>query len=243
MAGDFETEWRKVRQQVLHFCYRSAGNRDDAEDIFQQVALRAWRGFATFRGECAFLSWAIAIARRETARIMSRKLERTRQESSLELFTEDSAALLPSAPGPSLPAVSEKQALCSAARAAVAQEVLTESEADVVIARLSLAECSWEQIGAMLSLEGGTCAVIYCRAIPKLRVFLFLHQPDLLGGRDEIAAAYASAKSATEDPLSPNEAEAFRILVLQGRSDYRKAGWMSSLRAACGKISRRLSLP
>src|SRR5579872_9463 len=76
MTDDFETNWRRARQQVQLYCYRAAGNRDDGEDIFQQAAVRAWRGYASFRGDCAFVSWAIAIAKREVARVMGRKCER-----------------------------------------------------------------------------------------------------------------------------------------------------------------------
>ncbi len=242
MIGDFERDWRSVRQQVLLYCYRAAGNRDDAEDVFQQVAVRAWRGYATFRGDCAFLSWAIAIARRETARVMGRKAERTRAESSLEVMAEESPALLPSTPTPELPA-SDENWLTRAARAAVAEGVLTECEANVLIARLALPECSWDQIGALLSLDGGTCAVTHCRAIPKLRVFLFLHRADLLGGKEAITAAFAGALATRDDPLTADEAEAFRRLVLERQTGYRKAGWMSALRAACGKVIRRLALP
>src|SRR5438552_17070210 len=68
---DFVTEWKKITQQVLAFCYRSVDLPSDAEEIFQQVAIRAWHGYATFNGDAAFLTWVMTIVRREIARAMS----------------------------------------------------------------------------------------------------------------------------------------------------------------------------
>ena len=241
MVGDFETNWRSVRQQVLLYCYRAAGNRDDGEDIFQQVAVRAWRGYPSFRGECAFVSWAIAIARRETARVMGRRSERALAETSLDVVAEEAPGLLPSVSPPAVP--SDKHWLTRAASAAVAAGELTECEASVLSARVSLPDCSWEQIGSLLCMDGGACAVIHCRAVPKLRVFLFLHRADVLGGKEAIAVAFAAARISKNDPLTADEAAAFRHSVLETGALYRKPGWMTSLRAACGKVIRRLALP
>jgi RNA polymerase sigma factor (sigma-70 family) len=241
MAGDFETDWRGARQQVQLYCYRAAGNRDDGEDIFQQAAVRAWRGYASFRGDCAFVSWALAIARRETARVMGRKSERNRAELSLDVVVEEAPGLLPSPAPLAVPA--DQHWLTHAAAAAVAAGELTEAEASVLSARVSLPECSWEQIGSLLCMEGGACAVTHCRAIPKLRVFLFLHRADLLGGKEAIAIAFAVARASKDDPLTADEAAAFRHCVLETGVRYRKPGWMTSLRAACGKVIRRLTLP
>jgi RNA polymerase sigma factor (sigma-70 family) len=241
MADDFEKNWRSVRQQVQNYCYRAAGNRDDGEDIFQQVAVRAWRGYASFRGDCAFLSWAIAIARRETSRVMGSKSERARAETSLDSLAAESPDRLPSVPTPALP--SDGNWLMCAAQAAAAGGILTESECSVLSARVSLPDCSWEQIGSLLSMEGNACAVMHCRAIPKLRVFLFQHRIDLLGGKEAVATAFAGAQETREDPFTRDEAEAFRRIVLDARSVYRKPGWQSALRSACGKVIRRLELP
>ncbi|HLJ55766.1 MAG TPA: sigma factor [Chthonomonadaceae bacterium] len=241
MTDDFETNWRRARQQVQLYCYRAAGNRDDGEDIFQQAAVRAWRGYASFRGDCAFVSWAIAIAKREVARVMGRKSERARSESSLEQLSEEAPGLLPGVAAPQAPG--DAHWLTRAAAAAVAAGELTECEASVLSARVSLPECSWEQIGSLLYLEGNACAVTHCRAIPKLRVYLFLHRADLLGGREAIAAAYVAAREAKDDPLTQDEAAAFHHCVLDSTVRYRKPGWTSSLRSACGKVIRRLGLP
>jgi len=241
MADNFEKNWRNVRQQVQNYCYRAAGNRDDGEDIFQQVAVRAWRGYASFRGECAFLSWALAIARRETSRVMGSKSERARAETSLDTMAEETPDKLPSIPKPGLPG--DGNWLMCAAQAAAAGGVLTESEGTVLSARVSLPDCSWEQIGSLLSMEGNACAVMHCRAIPKLRVFLFQNRAELLGGLEAIKAAFDCALETKSDPLTQGEAEVFRRIVLDRRSDYRKPGWQLALRSACGKVVRRIALP
>ena len=234
MVCDFETNWRSVRRQVQLYCHRAAGNHDDGEDIFQQVAVRAWRGYSSFRGDCAFVSLAIAIARRETARVMGRRSERARTETSLDLVAEEAPGLLPSVSPPSAP--SDEHWLTRAAADAVAAGELTETEASVLSARVALPDCSWEQIGSLLCMEGGSCAVAHCRAIPKLRVFLFLRRMDLFGGKEAVAAAFAAAQNAREVPLTTDEAAAFRFCVLESSTRYRRPGWMTSLRSACGKV-------
>ena len=92
-------------------------------------------------------------------------------------------------------------------------------------------------------MEGNACAVMHCRAIPKLRVFLFQNRAELLGGLEAIKAAFDCALETKSDPLTQGEAEVFRRIVLDRRSDYRKPGWQLALRSACGKVIRRIALP
>jgi len=242
MQSDFETEWLRVRPKVWAYCCRAVRDQNDAEDIFQQVAVRAWRGHASFRGDAQFLTWVLSIARREVARLMGRKSDRTGVESSLETLTEEAPAVLPSAPGPEPPAPAKGWA-AEAARAAAEFGELSPVEAAVLLARLADPDATWDDIGQQHGMQGGACAVIHCRAVPKLRVFLFTHRLDLLGGRDAVTSAFEGARGDSADPLTPEEAETFRRLILESQAGYRKAGWRLALRSACGKVVRRLSLP
>src|SRR5438552_15210451 len=87
-ANDFESEWKRVTWQVKAFCSRAIDDPYEAEEIFQQVAIRAWRGYSTFNGDATFLTWVLAIACREVARALGHRHERFHAETSLEVIVE-----------------------------------------------------------------------------------------------------------------------------------------------------------
>jgi len=64
-AGDQGAFARLVRQhqgRVLNLAYRFSRNRQDAEDLAQEVFLRVWRYAGSFRGEAAFGTWLYRLA-------------------------------------------------------------------------------------------------------------------------------------------------------------------------------------
>ena len=59
-AGDrvaFEQLYRDNVGRVYALCYRMAGTADLAEELAQDVFVRAWQKLGSFRGESAFSSW------------------------------------------------------------------------------------------------------------------------------------------------------------------------------------------
>jgi RNA polymerase sigma-70 factor (ECF subfamily) len=59
-AGDrtaFEQLYRDNVRRVYALCYRMAGTPDLAEELAQDVFVRAWQKLGSFRGESAFSSW------------------------------------------------------------------------------------------------------------------------------------------------------------------------------------------
>ena len=84
-AGDrvaFEELYRDNVRRVYALCYRMAGTPDLAEELAQDVFIRAWQRLGTFRGESAFSSWLhpltvnVALSerrsrRRRVARVMT----------------------------------------------------------------------------------------------------------------------------------------------------------------------------
>lgn len=65
----------------------------DADDVTQDVYLRAWRAVSSFRGESSARTWLLAIARRTCADELRRRVRRRRLTARLE---HEAAA----APGP-----------------------------------------------------------------------------------------------------------------------------------------------
>jgi RNA polymerase sigma factor (sigma-70 family) len=58
----FEDLLRAHRRELLVHCYRMLGPWTDAEDVFQDVSLRAWRGLDRFEGRASARSWLYRIA-------------------------------------------------------------------------------------------------------------------------------------------------------------------------------------
>jgi hypothetical protein len=126
---------------------------------------------------------------------------------------------------------------------AASKGVLTQMESTSILTRLAHSEESWDAIGKMLGVSGTACATLHCRAIPKLRMFLFMYRPDLLGGIPAITEAFTRALADKSNRLNVQEIEVFQRIILDGQVNYRKAGWRLALRSACSKVIKWLSLP
>ena len=63
--GRFAQAWSQAHDQVRLFVESVIWNRHDAEDVTQEVAYKAGRGFATYDPEQPFVAWVMGIARNE----------------------------------------------------------------------------------------------------------------------------------------------------------------------------------
>ena len=79
-VGAFEALYRSHRGRVYGLCLRMAGNPTLAEDLAQEVFIRAWQKLATFRGESAFSSWLHRLA---VNVVLSRQRSRRRREARI----------------------------------------------------------------------------------------------------------------------------------------------------------------
>ncbi len=52
----------RYQRDVYRLCYRFVSNHEDANDLAQEVFLRAWRAIPRFRGESSFSTWLYRIA-------------------------------------------------------------------------------------------------------------------------------------------------------------------------------------
>ncbi len=89
-AGDhqaFESLVRRYQRQVANLIYITMGNRDDVEDIAQEVFIRVYRSLPKFKFDASFFSWLYRITMNLCIdEIRKRKIRRV---LSLDYLTED----------------------------------------------------------------------------------------------------------------------------------------------------------
>lgn len=231
---DFDTAWQRSAPQLYAIGLRSTGDRSQTEEILQRVAIRAWRAFPTFRWDCQVVSWLIKILHGEIAREIARRQRERARETTLDAVTFHMAAKpeLESAAKPDL-----RQAISGAAQ----NGSLSEQEERVLTARLCYPDESWPMLGERLGMAGTTCASLHCRAVPKLRTYLFQTCPELLGGKAAIRRAFETARR-TAGRLSPIEITAFQQVILES-APASGVGIRGALRSACAAVAHFLDGP
>ncbi|MCK6438680.1 MAG: sigma-70 family RNA polymerase sigma factor [Planctomycetes bacterium] len=89
-AGDsdaFETLVARHKRMTYNFIYRMVGNRETADDLFQEMWLKVLRAANTYRPQAKFTTWALQIARNATLDHFKRS--GLRRHASLDAGTED----------------------------------------------------------------------------------------------------------------------------------------------------------
>src|SRR5260370_39911285 len=65
------------RRELLSYCYRLLGSWQDAEDLVQDVLLRAWLKLSTFERRGSFCAWLYTIATNTCLNALARSPRRT----------------------------------------------------------------------------------------------------------------------------------------------------------------------
>jgi len=89
-AGDasaYEALVRRYHGRIYGLVYSMTGNREDAEDLVQEVFIKAWKAIGHFREQSGFFTWIYRIALNRTLNF--RKKRSRRQHVSLDEFDPD----------------------------------------------------------------------------------------------------------------------------------------------------------
>ena len=92
----FERLYRDNERKVFALCLRMSCDASLAEELTQEVFVRAWRKLGTFRGESAFSSWLYPMA---VNLALTERRSRRRRDARI-VATEDPARLEAAPPAP-----------------------------------------------------------------------------------------------------------------------------------------------
>lgn len=62
LSADFERLVNEHEATIYSVCYMFAENKQEADDLFQEVLIKLWQGFASFRGESAIRTWVYRVS-------------------------------------------------------------------------------------------------------------------------------------------------------------------------------------
>ena len=80
----FEALVRMYERKVYAYAYRLLSNREDAEEVTQDVFVKLWRTLDRFRWECTFSTWILRITKNAATDALRR-----REDATEPLFRED----------------------------------------------------------------------------------------------------------------------------------------------------------
>jgi RNA polymerase sigma-70 factor (ECF subfamily) len=75
-ADAFEALVRRYETRILNYTLAATANPSEAEDVAQEVFIRAYRGLSRFRGESSFKTWIYSIATNAVRTHLARRRKR-----------------------------------------------------------------------------------------------------------------------------------------------------------------------
>src|SRR5688572_25786816 len=88
------------RRRLLNHCYRMLGSWTEAEDVFQDVLVRAWRGLEGYRGQAALRTWLYQIATNACLTALKSRMRRSLPELEAPAAGVDRVVGAPGDPAP-----------------------------------------------------------------------------------------------------------------------------------------------
>ena len=96
-VGAFEQLSSTYADRIYMLLLRLLGDGGEAEDVAQEVMLRAWQGISRFRGQSSYFTWLYRIAVNEANRALEK---RARRPASVPLGADELQLPAPAAAGP-----------------------------------------------------------------------------------------------------------------------------------------------
>lgn len=162
--GKTESLLEEHHDVIYGYAYRLSGHAAVAEDIVQEVYLRAFRSIHNLRESAAARSWLLTITRNE----FSRWCKKRRPTTSIDTTTDDQLQT----DTPSVGAELEQQEWVTRALADLAEDYR------IVVAMYYFEELSYSAIASQLEIPIGTVMSRLNRAKKHLKEALLAHESD-----------------------------------------------------------------
>ncbi|MDF2382117.1 sigma-70 family RNA polymerase sigma factor [Nostoc ellipsosporum NOK] len=170
-AGDQQAYAAIVQQYqgyVFTLVLRYVSNREDAEEVAQDVFIKAYRSLADFRGDARFSTWLYTIARTTCLSFLRRKQQPV--HSLDQPGVTEAASQLRASEVPGIEIKTKNELL----RRAIG---LLNTDDSTILTLYYQAEQSLEEIGRILGIEPNTAKVRVHRARTRLREKMVHHFP------------------------------------------------------------------
>jgi len=146
------------RDWLLRHCVFRLGNRHDAQDVTQQVMLRAWQAIGRFEGRSAFRTWLYTIAENQCRSFAVKRLRYIQTEHIerlINLYLEGTRS---------------SDAECYARNQAVAAALqnVSDKAREVLLLRF-YRECSLEEIAATLAISLSAAKMRLYRSLDQFK--------------------------------------------------------------------------
>ncbi len=175
-TGAFEALVRRYQGWVFTLALRMLGDRPEAEDVAQEIFLKAYRGLKRFKGASRFSTWLYAIASHHCLNQLAARRRRPRPYGGGRTNQDgnDPPALADQLadPAPRADALLERADLLRIVQAELAN--LTEEHRIILVLR-DIQGLSYEEIAQTLRLELGTVRSRLHRARMEMKARLTPH--------------------------------------------------------------------
>ena len=156
--------------KVFSLIYRMIGNRQEAEDIAQEVFITVFKTIDGFRGEAKFSTWLLRVAANHCKNQIKYLARRPSEGADMEE--------LPQGNGPSLPMQSHIEPPDVLAEAAELEALMQQAIAELdpehrlMVVLRDVEELSYQEIGEITGLPEGTIKSRLHRARVAIKEFL-----------------------------------------------------------------------
>ncbi len=89
--NEFAQIVREHKGTIYTVCYMFSENPEQVNDMFQEILINLWKGFAAFRGECQVRTWVYRVSLNtciSLERKKKRRIETVPLEMSFNLFSD-----------------------------------------------------------------------------------------------------------------------------------------------------------
>lgn len=82
---DFSRIVKENKGTIYTVCHMFADCQDEADDLFQEVLLNLWKGFATFRGDSKVSSWIYRVALNTCISVDRKKKQKKTERLAMDI--------------------------------------------------------------------------------------------------------------------------------------------------------------